>query len=296
LAGATGLVAVGGALGFALLRINALEHSVAELNEQVRLAEAKKERLQRDLDALQAGASDPENEMAPPPKPARSQRIPSNRELLDGLKDWAERAWALEDFANLNPHFATPEMTLLDELDWFTVTNGIELQSEADLRRALARLRTMAKHKLGRRISTALRAFAHSVATGNPEHDIATFAASIEDPILVEALKRFELSTVDSGEPGKPPTLVLSERDSVDGLWGTRISFGSDGSVSETFVFSPSKSMENAIETFQKDHGRPPRDCDEVLPYYNADAGKTRRRELTRSELEDLYHAVGNRI
>lgn len=125
-----------------------------------------------------------------------------------------QRAGELNGHLQRMPDKKIPELQLLTENDWLSVAKEINLQSEADVRQALAKLRNTAKHKFA---TYALQAVDKFMAANNGQMptDIPQLKPYFEVPVDDAMLQRYEvLPTGDASS--LRDNWVMSERTRVD--------------------------------------------------------------------------------
>lgn len=120
------------------------------------------------------------------------------------------------------PAQSLPELRLLAPSDWAEVARAHELDSTADIRVALAKLRSIARKKFAAPMQTALRRFTEGSGGVLPA-DIAQLAPYLDAPADAEMLARYELTR--SGKLGESAEKLLREKPTSDML----LSVGLDG-------------------------------------------------------------------
>src|SRR5690606_10340514 len=75
----------------------------------------------------------------------------------NALDVWIGKVRMLSTYLENNPDKRIPQMDLLTEKEWLDVTKDIELDSEADFRQALGKLRGLARQKVASQIREALK-------------------------------------------------------------------------------------------------------------------------------------------
>ncbi|MBL9203315.1 MAG: sigma-70 family RNA polymerase sigma factor [Opitutaceae bacterium] len=120
------------------------------------------------------------------------------------------------------PAQSLPELRMLEPTDWLEVARAHELDTAADIRTALAKLRALARKKFAVPMQTALRRFTEG-SDGVLPADIAQLAPYLEAPADVEMLARYELTR--NGKLGESDEKLLREKPTSDML----LSVGLDG-------------------------------------------------------------------
>lgn len=190
------------------------------------------------------------------------------RQAIDAALDvWLMKVDMLMVFLEKNPQWSIPQLKLLTISDWLDVTKDGNFETEADYRRALAKLRGLARQKVASSIGEAL---ARSIA-GN-EGKI---------PISSEVLKHyigqgFDPSYLDGlriNESGKLPGLKSKQKfvlveSPVDDVWDQTLFYNADGrwGVRSAGV-SGEEMLESSIKRYYKDFGRNPTSIADLAAY-----------------------------
>ncbi|MBL9188156.1 MAG: sigma-70 family RNA polymerase sigma factor [Opitutaceae bacterium] len=153
--------------------------------------------------------------------PALPQPMPAAARVTPGSPEDMRVALLRQLFVEL-PAQSLPELRLLAPVDWADVARAHELDSAADIRVALAKLRSLARRKFATHLQAALRRF--SAATdGTLPHDIAQLAPHLDAPADAEMLARYELTR--GRKLGDADEKLLHEKPTSDML----LSVGLDG-------------------------------------------------------------------
>lgn len=125
-----------------------------------------------------------------------------------------QRAGELNGHLQRMPEKGIPELQLLNENDWLSVAKEVSLQSEADVRQALSRLRNTAKHKFATHALEAVDKFIQA-NNGQMPTDVLQLKPYFDVPVEDAMLQRYQVLT-----PGDGRTLqdswVMSEKERVD--------------------------------------------------------------------------------
>jgi len=109
-----------------------------------------------------------------------------------GLTDWLQRVERLKDWLQQNPERRIPEMQFLNSNDWLSATFDNRLETEAQIRLALRKLRTLAKAKpeISANFNQALHAYmrAHD---GEPITALAQLRAYLQPSLGDDILSRY---------------------------------------------------------------------------------------------------------
>jgi hypothetical protein len=133
------------------------------------------------------------------------------------------------------PNEKIPELQLLDENDWLNAVRGDELDSDADIRKAFQKLRSIAKNKLP--IGSSLYSYAHdnngqlpnALSQLDPyiQSDVQSeFGVSLDDTTLSSILDRYTLLHTGNVSDFPSNTWFVVEKAPVDRNYDSREKFG----------------------------------------------------------------------
>ena len=111
------------------------------------------------------------------------------------------------------PAQSLPELRLLESSDWLEIAHAHELDSAADIRVALAKLRSMARKKFATHVQTALRRFTDGSGGVLPA-DILQLAPHLDAPADAEMLARY--ATKRTGRLGEADEELIAEKPTSD--------------------------------------------------------------------------------
>jgi len=149
-----------------------------------------------------ATAENPPSPLAAPARPTPGSVVDLRVALLRQL------------FAEL-PAQRLPELRLLAPSDWIDIAAVHELDTPADIRIALAQLRSLARKHLAAHLQSALRRYT-AAHDGRLPGEAAQLAPHLNDPADAEMLARYELTR--SGRLGAPDEKLLREKPTSDML------------------------------------------------------------------------------
>lgn len=118
---------------------------LGRLMQQRQKAEAELDGLEKAIDARLAAGK------APAPG--------SDAALEAQMRTWLARRARLKQLVKEWPGAEVPELKLLDEAAWFSIASSMPLETDEDIRKALAALRTDLTHRLANQIGSALLDF-----------------------------------------------------------------------------------------------------------------------------------------
>ncbi len=186
-------------------RLAALQHELARLrgdNDRLRRDAAELVRLRGEVARLRSLQQQPGPAN---PSPAETED-PFTRSVLDLTRRAGERSRCLERM----PDKWIPELLFLTETDWQTVARDTSLETEADVRQALSRLRNVAKARFGEYATHALERFI-AATNGQLPADLSELRPYFEVPVDDAVLQRWEVQIVpgaDASHPGDNWVLV----------------------------------------------------------------------------------------
>lgn len=192
------------------------------------------------------------------------------------LSGWLSRVERLKSVLADNPKWKIPEMSYLTSNDWLSVTLENPLSTGAEIRKALSRLRELAKAKpqVGPNFVQALNAFARA-HEGRFPNKIAELIPFLKPELPNEILARYRV-------PSKAPAamdpnraffaqngpLLLEEVEPVDEDYDTQLVFMDDAWA----TFNASKlgdAVVAAWSAYEKANSKKqPENADQLLPYF----------------------------
>jgi RNA polymerase sigma factor (sigma-70 family) len=154
---------------------------------------------------------------AAPPPPSAGPRVSPVASVPPAAPGSAVdlRVALLRQLAVELPAQSLPELRLLAPADWTEVAAAHELDTAADIRIALAQLRSLARKHLAAHLQSALRRFT-AAHDGRLPGDVAQLAPHLDAPADAEMLARYELTR--SGRLGAPDEKLLREKPTSDML------------------------------------------------------------------------------
>lgn len=216
--------------------------------------------LQAELERVQAAAAFPAD-------PAAEQE----------LNAWFGRITTLRSYLADHPQHRIPEMRLLQVKDWLDATKETELKSEADVRVALAKLRSSAKEYVRERLASAVKSFMQTSGE-QPPGDKASLVAFLKNPADAEFLERYRLTR--PGEEiaslkrltslGKPTPPVILVEQPVDPVWEGSLYFTAQGAIVQGVPAHLLTAVTTAAQSYQAAHGSAPTDGAQLAPYLTA--------------------------
>ncbi len=157
--------------------------------------------------------------------PAQSSTDPFTRSVLT----LSARAAELNQQLERMPDKRIPELQFLTESDWLAVAKDATLQTDAEVRQALSKLRSLAKNKFGMLATHALDGFIRA-NNGDLPSDPAQLKPFFEVPVDDETLQRYRmLHTGNLKDLPKDTTWVISERAPVDRDYDSHLYIGPNG-------------------------------------------------------------------
>lgn len=124
-----------------------------------------------------------------------------------------QRAGELNGYLQRMPEKRIPELQLLTENDWLSVAKDVSLQSEPEVRQALAELRNTAKHKFATHALKAVDKFA-TANNGQLPTEVSQLKPYFDVPVDDAMLQRYEVQL--GSEANDPESWVIAEKVRVD--------------------------------------------------------------------------------
>lgn len=184
------------------------------------------------------------------------------------LSDWLERVEHLSSYLSANQSLAIPEMENLTPSDWLDVTKFRTIETDADFRIAIAKLRQIAKQ---RQADPIHQAFLRYLEDSNGElpaksNELLAYSNGAFDQSIIE---RYRINpTGKLSEHSHTSDAYLVETDEfVDPLWNSRFHFTDNLSYGVYPVQEyKQKRLIDTLQNFEAEHGRSPFNSDELKP------------------------------
>ena len=208
------------------------------------------------------------------------------------LTAWLRRVDRLHDWLRQNPARQIPEMRFLNSNDWLAVTFDNRLETDAQIRTALKKLRAMAKAKpeLGANISQALQAYARE-HDGKPVDDPSQLRPYLRPALGDDILARYATVLEIPGENDREGVnregthfkgagrVILEEHAIADEDYDTQLLFMEQGLASVT-VSQLGRTVDLATAAFrQANPGQLPATAEQLLPYFTTPVDAASLRE-----------------
>jgi hypothetical protein len=237
---ALGLIAVGAAV---------FEwHQASQLREQVRSLRDQRDASAEQMQQLQGELEDARGRLSTVQGQEPAPKLSQNTAELLGLRTEVARlrseklAQATDPFtvsvlgettraARLNQQLALapekriPELQYLTLTDWLDAASGADLESDAGVRKALSRLRRLAKNRLYPAWQRAFRSYLDNNGNQLPT-DLAQLKPYFEAPVDDTILTRYQLLVTGNANALKPGDYILSERAPADQDYDERYEMG----------------------------------------------------------------------
>jgi RNA polymerase sigma factor (sigma-70 family) len=149
--------------------------------------------------------------------------------MESAAQSWAVQVKRLKDQLAQMPEKSIPELQLLNDQDWFDAVGQTNLmQTDADIREALNRLRRTAKNKLAPLMQQALGNYTKANNEQLPG-DMSQLAPFFEEPVDDSVLQRYELLYTGKLADVPPNQPLVVEKAPVDEKYDTRYLFYMNG-------------------------------------------------------------------
>ena len=168
-----------------------------------------------------------------------------------------------------------PELNLVTEEDWILAASG-PLDSNANIRRAMSRIRGIGEGRFGGHLSTALKHYAdvHDGRFPAELRDLDEFLDGDLDRSLLDRWTILDSAEIESVKLGTD--FVITQKAPVDDVFDQRHVIGPGGRGSTDFLSDQIQQHFRALsEAFRSDHGSWPRDPSDLLPYVQTEEQRT---------------------
>ena len=239
-----GLLALAiGATGVAIFewhQVSGLREQVRSLKEQSDISAEHIQQAERERDDIKSQLSAPAQEAVPRPNQDTTELLNLRAELarlraekstaapdpftLTVLAETA-RAARLNQQLALAPEKRIPELQYLTLADWLEATRDADLDSDAGVRKALSRLRRLAKSRLYPAWQQAFRAYLDKHDNQLPA-DLAQLKPYFETPVDDAVLTRYQLLVTGSANTLNPGDYIMTEKAAVDQDYDERYEMG----------------------------------------------------------------------
>jgi hypothetical protein len=172
--------------------------------------------LRRELETMQRDLAEAEQQLSAIPG-ALPLAGPNEPAHVTEMRAWLARVKRLKQIFADQPDQRIPEMLLLEEVDWLAPTDH-PLETEPQLRMAMAQVREAARVRFRPQMSAALRKY-QAVAGSQVPASILALAPHFEPPVDQAMLAQYEVVMSTSRSP---PTLVFRPRAPVDPIYEYR--------------------------------------------------------------------------
>jgi hypothetical protein len=190
------MLAAAGFAGFQTLRFSHQSAQLAALRQRAAELTTETAKLRRSHDAANIDLAAAERQLAALPA---SDTVHVDPERRSEMKAWLARVKKLQRLFDERPDQRIPEMQFLTDQDWLRVAKNLRLESEDEVRMALAAIRDAAGTAFRPRLSAALRKYA---AAGPQESGtVSALTPYFDAPVDPRLLERYELSKTSEGRP-----------------------------------------------------------------------------------------------
>lgn len=237
-----------------------LEADVLRIGIERDHALAKASKLQTVVTRLEASLAESNSTLMAALPPESEQRFEN------ALDTWIERVNSLAAYLKSHPEKRIPQMDLLSDQEWLDVTKS-DLESEADFREALGKLRGIARQKVALEIGRALKS-AIAANGGSAPTDPLELAAHLPPGFNLEILR--QLSANPSGQITGLKSLSSQPRfvlvDTAVDIWDPTFFYSTDGNYGMRSPNAPGQhAIKKAIADFTASHGIPPTSVSQLL-------------------------------
>lgn len=194
---------------------------------------------------------------------------------VDYIEEWLDRSDRLGRFLELNNRFRIPEMSRLTPHDWLVVTEKGPLESEADYRICLSKLRQLANERQISDIMKAWKAY-DKQSNGRPLSDFKDLAKYSDGENKAKALKFFRLATTEEKSAmrgiSKIDQVAIWADKPIDEIWDRTIIISKEsGNIRPSTGDRLKGIVENALTKFESEHGRIATSSEELTSFVAID-------------------------
>jgi hypothetical protein len=162
---------------------------------------------------------------------ADDANVPSGRRAE--IDAWVARVQRLRAAFDNHPSQRIPEMQFLQDRDWLRIAKTAALETEEDIRRTRATVRTSALNRFGSKISMALRAYSGNPRLPRPA-TVQLLAGYFDPPVDPLLLARYEI--VDRPRSlGSGSDWAVRNKEAVDPEYDIAHTVNASGTASTPF-------------------------------------------------------------
>ncbi len=221
------------------------------------------------------------------------------------MKSWLDRVSQLKQRLRQMPEAGIPELQLATEQDWLDATQD-KLETDADFRKAMSRLRGTAENKFRSLMQSAVRKFTEA-NNGRAPKEVSELQPFFESPVDPSMLQRWEVAQADavsSVELGGD--WIITQKAPVDAEYDQRQVIGAQGSGTTSFD-TPEKiearkavsdllsQVGAAINAYSAAHnGRPPENPSQLLPFVTTPAEQAALEKLIQNAAQERQRRTQN--
>jgi len=179
-----------------------------------------------------------------------------------------ERVSALKDQFDVSPEAWIPELELVTEEDWIIAASG-KIDSEAGIRRAMSRIRSIGEERFAGLVFKASRTYMENHNDQFPS-EMSELAGFFEGDVNDAVLDRWMIADSDlvkNVQMGED--YIITQKAPVDDLFDQRYVVGPNGWGSTDFFSSTSEEVFLELSQIYQDsnNGEQPKSPSELLPY-----------------------------
>lgn len=241
--------------------------------------------LQAEIVQLEAGAIHQRAKAAQATKETKSTKkeAATPPEVIEGIlasadrQTWLQRTRQLKELFVARPDAAIPELRLLGDLQWLSLSQDARFNTEEQIRKLLAAARSSAKFVFCGQLDAALRRFTKA-SGGQLPADITHLAAFFETPPDPTMLARYHMTRSGTIE-GNPGDWAIEEKALIDLEYDSTMhvqaagGFGGSSGIGSEFY----NGLGRAIQAYQRANGREVEDPQELAAYFQPPLNADRR-------------------
>ena len=212
-------------------------------------------------------------------------------EMEEAMDEWVGRVTQVVQFVEENEHLRISEMDLLESNDWLEAVEEGEVETVADYRLMLAKVRGKAKVKVSSLLRAALAKYLEESDGEFPLVDSELYAY-IDEPFDLKILDRYEVGKWgDFDSRSREPELgAIYESSLVDPIWGDQMWLTSKWHSGLSYEPGGMKwgAARDAFVSFKEDTGRDPVSTEELRPYV--------KRKINEEYFEEIFTALTTQV
>jgi hypothetical protein len=243
----------------------------------------------KSLGATERDLAQAERQLADLTPAVDANLVPDRRGEID---EWLARVKRLRGLFDEQPSQRIPELKLLTDADWLRLAKAARFDSDLEIRKTMAQVRTVAARLFADRLRMALGKFIRANGTPAPQ-TILSVASYFDPPIDPAILERYEIVPLSHSIPHGPAEWQVQNKSPVDADYDDRYVVTGGGWESSS---GPTAWITNFRERYSQaakaysdaNKTAASRTIEPVLPYFDPPLDPNQAAQLLTSEREHL--------